>query len=329
MKTPAKVVLLAFVSLGVIAGMAHLFWPGGLPKLIERLTPAKTADAPDVQRPAADTPPAKTTAADELRLAESAYDDGDFGTAAQAFTMSRADATDAETRERADRGLQKAILAWGLVMDIRPLDAVPEGADAELARRQTAAEANPNEGAWLEAARFAAENGLRRKLPFLTRSAIDAAIAGGPVEARLKRALTMAGSRTAALTFALRSQGLLDPVDPVGGPPRPAPAAAATPKPSALQMLSVPAGVFRPETREKLAKAIELEKKGTLEYEQSGPDNPKRKEHRKAAMDALKAARDIYEAAQDEDQNSPSLDRRMHDVMEMLSHLRKETNLGE
>jgi hypothetical protein len=94
-------------------------------------------------------------------------------------------------------------------------------------------------------------------------------------------------------------------------------------------VITPPAGNFKPETKAKLSQAVELEKKGTLEYDQSGPDNVNRKEHRKAALDYLKQARDIYEAAQEEDSDNSSLDRRMHDVLEMISHLRKEMNLGD
>src|SRR2546422_22058 len=132
MKTPGQIALLTLRSLGVIPGMAHLFWPGGLA-----------------------APPAAPPRA---------------------------------------------------------------GAGADPARGQAAAEANSPEAAWLDATRYAAEAGIRRKLPFLAKAAVDTAIAGGPVEARLKRTLTMAGSRTAALTFAMRAQGLLEPADPVGRP---------------------------------------------------------------------------------------------------------------
>src|SRR5206468_1218645 len=93
--------------------------------------------------------------------------------------------------------------------------------------------------------------------------------------------------------------------------------------------ITVPVGRFKPETKSKLDQAVDLEKKGALEYDLSGPDNPQRKQHRKSALDYLKQARDIYQAAEEEDETSPSLGRRLQQVMEMISHLNKESSLGD
>lgn len=334
MKTAPKVALLVLATAGVMATMAHLFWPGGLPALIERLTPEAAGRATQTPAPAPGDAPsaARQSGADKLRDAEAAYDAGDFDRAVQLFLEARVD-LGREGLERAARGLDKAVLAWALTSGPR-VDAIDAAAiDEEMARLQAQAESEPSEKAWYDAAMFAASNGLHRKLKHVSQQAIDCALPRGPVEQRLKRSLELAGPRTSTLKSAMVRAGFLEPEDPLavaaGTPSGPAPAAQPAPRTASKRVIYPPNGSFKPETKAKLAKAVELEKLGTDEYEQSGPDNAKRKEHRKAAMDFLKQARDIYEAAQDEDPGSLDVDRRLHAVLEMFGQLRKDASVGD
>src|SRR5439155_1410988 len=113
----------------------------------------------------------------------------------------------------------------------------------------------------------------------------------------------------------------LVPVDPVGDTEPPRPTARPAPKPVARSTapIYVPNGNFKPTTKAKLGEAVDLEKRGAFEYELCGPDNPQRKEHRKASLDLLKQARAIYQSAEEEDADSTDLARRLQAVMEMIS----------
>ena len=323
MKTPTKILLLALVTIAVVLAMVHAFFPGGLPRLIDRFSAPNTA-------PAAQPAPAPTvtvpspTGATELRQAETAYDAGDFGRAVDFYAVARADA-DPDVRSRATRGLQKAILAWALTLDVPLPTPLPDDPDADVALRQAKADKSPSEKAWYDLTIYAAGCGSARKLPFLTRQAIDWAQPGGPVEKRLTSVLATSGSRAGMLRAAMQAQGFLGPVDPVAAAEKPHPAA----RSPARTKLVPPSGSFTPATKSKLSDAVEFETEGAREYDLSGPDNADRKLHRKASLRLLIQARDIYEIALEEDPNSVALDRRMHDVMEMISHLRKEMNLGD
>ncbi len=191
----------------------------------------------------------------------------------------------------------------------------------------------PSEKAWYDLTMYAAACGPSRKLKFLAQLALSTALPDGPVESRLKKVLERAGSRTTPLREAMLAEHFLsnEPVDPVAAATAPRPDGAQRPKPSAPTKvpISMPVGKFTPATLSKLEQAVDLEKRGVIEYDLSGPDNADRKKHRKAALDYLKQARDIYQGAQDEDENSPSLGRRLQQVMEMISHLNKETNVGD
>jgi hypothetical protein len=323
MTTPAKATVLFFVSVFVAGFMIHLFLPGGLPRVLDKLTssapePRKVAPAaPATERPAA------PSADETVREAEKAYDAGDFSRAVDLFVSARADST-AVLHDRAVRGLYKAVLAWALTKNAPLPSPIPDDADAAVAARQAAADRAPSERAWYDVLVYAAGVGATRKLPALAHEAIGCATGGGPVTTKLNEVLAAGGPRAAVLREAMDSERLLDPADPY---------ALASPHPAAKRPTAVaalpPSGNFKPETRMKLAQAMDLEARGKAEYDQTGPDNPQRKAHRKAAFDLIKQARDIYTAAQEEDPNSRDLDRRMHDVMEMLSSLHKEMAVGE
>lgn len=326
MTNSTRAALLGIVTLGVAAIVVHLFLPGGLPALLAKVLPSPSAPAVAPAAPAAPVaPPPVTTAAagaNDLRSAERAYDLGDFDHAIDFFVAARADA-DREYRDRAASGLQKAVLAWALTFNAPLPSPLPDDPDAEIARRHAAAEKDPNERAWYDLTLYVAAVAPGPKLRYLAQQALGAAMPGGPVETRLNEVLAVGGKRGYLLRDALQQQGLLAPRDPAADDGRPAPVR----KPA--KALSPPAGNFTEATKAKLAKGAEFEEKGTAEYDQTGPENPQRQAHRKAAYNFLKQARDIYEAAQEENPNSPDLDRHLHAVMEMLSPLRKEMGIGD
>jgi len=334
MKTPAKIVLLCVATLAVAAGTVHLFLPGGLPAAVEKALASSASKERSTPSAPARTDESSTPAAggNELIAAERAFDAGEFSKAVDGFLAARADA-DADYRARAESGLKKAMLAWALTVNPAPPKELPADVDAEIARRQKEVEATPSEQAWYDLTMFAAGVGAKYKLKTFTRQAIDAALRDGPVETRLRKVLERSGPRAALLKEAMLAGGFLDaePVDPVAAATKPRPEQGKKPAPFTPGKASIttPVGRFKPETKAKLDQAVDLEKKGALEYDLSGPDNAQRKQHRKAALDYLKEARDIYQAAEDEDENSPSLNARLREVMEMISHLNKESSLGD
>jgi hypothetical protein len=322
MTTSAKSALLVFVTILVAGFMVHLFLPGGLPRVLDKLT----TPAPEPRKPAPEAPaaaPATVSADDKVRDAEHAYDAGDFSRAIDLFVAARADST-AVLHDRAVRGLYKSVLAWALTKNAPLPNPIPADPEGEVATRQAAADKTPSERAWYDVTIYAAGVGATRKLPSLSHEAIQCATSGGPVMTKLNEVLAGGGPRTLVLREAMDAERLLDPNDPYGDPTshgsgKHAPASASLP----------PVGNFKPETKLKLAQAVDLERRGTVEYGKTGPENPDRKAHRKAAYDLLKQARDIYLAAQEEDPLSKELDRHIHTVMEMISPLHKEMALGD
>jgi hypothetical protein len=321
-----KVTSLVFLSIAIAGLMIHLFLPGGLPNALDRLTRSETRKKPETVAPAATRPAEEPRRADWLKDAEKSYDEGDFLHAIDCYLAARADA-DPDYRDRGARGLQKAVFAWALTVDVAPPEPMPRDVDAEVARRQKATEDAPSESAWYDLLTYAAGCGARTKLWYLSERAIGAARRQGPVETRLRAVLAIAGPRAVFLRDAMRANGLLDtePVDPYTEAAKPKKAATAPAK----ARISVPSGRFSEATKKKLAEAVELETKGTAEYEMTGPDNPARKQHRRPALDLLKKAREIYDAASEEDPNSLMLRDRLTEVRKMILDLQKEMSLGE
>ena len=323
-----KVTSLVFVSIAIVMLMIHLFLPGGLPNALDRLTRSETSKKPAPAAPAAKEPSvaaARTT--DWLRDADKAYDEGDFVRAIDRYLAARAD-PDADYRDRGARGVQKAALAWALTVDVPAPDPVPADVDAAVAMRQKATEDAPSERGWYELLTYAAGCGARGKLSYLAERAVGAALHMGPVETRLRAVLEIAGPRASLLRDAMRANGFLEtePVDPYEVAKKPKPAAPTVP---AKTKIAVPTGNFSEATKKKLAEAVDFETKGTAEYAMTGPDNPARKQHRRPALDLLKKARVVYDAASEEDPNSLMLRDRLQEVSKLILDLQKEMSLGE
>jgi hypothetical protein len=323
-----KVTSLVFLSIGIVMLMIHLFLPGGLPNALDRLTKSDATKKPAPAAPVAKEPDAAAArATDWIKDADKAYDRGDFVRAIDSYLAARADA-DSDYRDRGARGLPKAVLAWALTVDVPPPDPMPADPDAEIALRQKATEDAPSERAWYDLLTYAAGCGARAKLWYLSERAVGSALHQGPVEKRLRAVLEIAGPRAVPLRDAMRANGFLDtePVDPYETAAKPKPAPSNAP---AKTRIEVPSGKFSDATKKKLAEAVELETKGTAEYAMTGPDNPARKQHRRPALDLLKKARDIYDAASEEDPNSLMLRDRLQEVRKLILDLQKEMSLGE
>ena len=322
-----KVTSLVFLSIGIVMLMVHLFLPGGLPSALDRLTRFEPEKKPAVTAPAEKSPePAPVRTTDWLKDADKAYDAGDFVKAIDSYLAARTDANP-EYRDRGARGLQKAVLAWALTTNVAPPDPLPDDVDAEVALRQKKTEESPSERAWFDLLTYAAGCGARGKLWYLAERAVGSALRQGPVETRLRAVLAVAGPRAVHLRDAMRANGFLEsePVDPydVAKQPKPAPVSVAKPR------VTVPTGRFSDATKKKLAEAVEYELKGRAEYEQTGPDNPARKQHRRPALDYLKKAREIYDVASEEDPDSLMLRERLTDVRKLILDLQKEMSVGE
>src|SRR6185295_1500261 len=246
MTTGAKVCLLVVATLGVAAGTVHMFLPGGLGPVIDKITASKPAEStPGPATRAADRPP-PANGADELRVAERAFDAGDFAAAMDAFLDARAD-SNPDYRERAENGLRKAVLGWALTINVVPPNEMPADPDAEVARRQREAEATPSEQVWYDLTMYAVGVGAKRKLKYLVGQTLSSALRDGPVEGRLKRVLERAGSRTTLLHDAMAAEGFITPtapLDPVAeaAKPRGEPGAKPTPFTSGKPQITVPVG---------------------------------------------------------------------------------------
>lgn len=322
-----KVTALVFLSIGIVGLMVHLFIPGGLPGTLDQLTRPDPAKKTVAATPAEKAPEvAAPRATDYLKEAEKAYDAGDFAAAIDSYLAARAD-SNPDYRDRAVRGLQKAVLAWALTVNVPAPDPMPADVDAEIAMRQKKTEEYPSERTWFDLLTYAAGCGARAKLWYLSERAVGTALPRGPVEARLKSVLEIAGPRASPLREAMRANGFLEtePVDPYAAAVKPKPTAPVVTKTS----IKVPTGRFSEATKKKLADAVALETKGMAEYEQTGPDNPARKQHRRPALDYFKKAREIYDAASEEDPDSLMLRDRLTEVRKLILDLQKEMSIGE
>jgi hypothetical protein len=322
-----KVTSIVFLAIGIVLLMVHLFLPGGLPDALDRMTRLQSEKKPaEAARPEKAPEVAASRTTDWLKDAEKAYDAGDFVRAIDAYLAARTDANP-DYRDRGARGLQKAVLAWALTTNVPPPEPMPADVDTEVALRQKKTEEAPSERAWFDLLTYAAGCGARGKLWYLAERAVGAALRQGPVETRLRAVLEVAGPRASSLREAMRATGFLEtePVDPydVAVKPKPAPVSIAKPR------VTMPSGKFSEATKKKLALALEYEIKGRAEYEQTGPDNPARKQHRRPALDLLKKAREIYDAASEEDPDSLMLRDRLTDVRKLILDLQKEMSIGE
>lgn len=321
-----KVTSIVFLAIGIVGLMVHLFIPGGLPHTLDRLTRSDPQKKPAAAQPTPATDVAAPRAKDWLKDADEAYDSGEFVAAIDSYLAARADA-DSDYRDRAGRGLQKAVLAWALTTDVAPPLEMPADVDAEIAMRQKKTEDAPTERAWYDLLTYAAGCGARGKLWYLAERAVGSALRNGPVETRLRAVLEFAGPRASTLREAMRANGFLDsePVDPYATAVKAKPAKTTISKPG----IKMPSGKFSDATKKRLAEAVEFETKGVAEYEQTGPDNPARKQHRRPALDYLKKAREIYDLASEEDPDSLTLRDRLTEVRKLILDLQKEMSIGE
>lgn len=285
----------------------------------------------------------------ELASGDRDYDRGDFETAFFTYHAARVLASNADERYRADRGVEKAVLAWALVRGAPSVSGKPEALVAEWKTRAAAAEAAPSEKAWLEAARWAAGAGLRDHLPYAVGQALDAARPGGFVQAHLEDAQKSAGAKAEFLAAAMASRGLGKGAPLVASVPRPGGPRGTSQLPrdpdvddphgpgsrddepsgiGGVNSRGIPFGAFSAATREKLRRAVSLQNKGTVAYKQAGPDSPNRATHRETALRLLKEARDVYLEAQREDDDSQDLDERLRETLQMIAQLNKDSGFS-
>lgn len=352
MRTAVKLLTGLLVLSAVLAGieMSH---PRGVAGLFGDLTGKKkrTSTSPDVRLGTAAPAPAAQPAAQpaqrwgpgaakQLSWGDRDYDRGDFDGAVANYGASRVLAGDDDERRRATTGLERALLAAALVRGAAAVKGSPSELSAEAAKRISAAEAAPSEKLWLETARWLAGAGEKDRLSYAVGQALDLARPGGFVQAALEDALPTAEHRRDDLAGAMASRGLREGT-PLASMPVPGPHVMATKRTPAasppgessgiggVNERGIPFGKFSTATREKLRKAIQLEKQGTIAYRAATPDSPNRLENRRTALDCLKQARDAYQAALEEDSDCPDLDERLKDVMLMIAQLKKDEGIGQ
>lgn len=340
-------VLSTLLAVAVAVALIEIAYPRGVVGLLggwistPAVAPGTTEDpaAPEPETPPAPPPPPVAYgpgAATELGYADRDFDRGDFDGAVANYTTSKALAGSADERSRAIRGLERSLLAWALVRGSPRVNGKPADLDAEYQRRLAAAESAPSEQAWVDLARWASGAGLRERLPHVVGQALELAQPGGALAAAALKTLPDAGSRRDALAGALASLGVAsapvaggpvasgpsvpDPTSGIGG------ATSRTEKSGigGAAERGIPFGAFTSATREKLREAVRLHREGKQSYEGAAPDNPHRVQNRDEAIAKLKAARDIYQAAQLEDENCKDLEERLKETMQMLAQLRKD-----
>lgn len=340
---------LILVGLAAVAfGTAVMFHPQGLAGLRRDFLGEQPADAPTRREPEPEpAAPAGGRAAGaraELDYGDEEYDRGSFAAAVTFYGTARVVAADASERDRAEKGLEKALLAEALVSGASLPTGTAGREAAEYDRRLAAAEGHPTEDAWLELAHLAAAAGMRERLPYLVQRALDAAVSGGPVESQILRSAASGRRSAKVIHAALQARGLAATLPPVargGHDPLPEPwdpvadqggredgpsgiggtgtRGGPGPKGRALY------GRFTDETKRELARARELEAEGMKEYELAAPDQADRNEHRKRALEHLKEAREIYSAALDEDPKAEAVEYRLREVLHVLAMLKKDT----
>lgn len=316
---------------------------GGVPKDSVTVPPPAPAADPGAAPPLP-APVEFTTfgpgAARELTSADRDFDRGEFDGAFATYYACRILAANAGERERADRGVEKAALAWALVRGAPRVEGRAADLESQWQQKLAAVEASPGEKAWLDLARWAAGAGLRDHLPYVVGQTLDSAHPGGHVQATLEEVAKGAGSKAAWIAGGMSARGLgTGGVTPAGArtpavPPTGVPPYGTKPgtdEPSGIGGVNsrgIPFGQFTSATREKLRRAIDLQAKGTTAYRQATPDSPNRATNRETAMKCLKEARDIYLAAQTEDSESQGLDERLQETMLMIAQLRKDEGIG-
>lgn len=347
------------LALAIVVALLEVVHPKGVVGLLHELLDFKPAAAPaDRQGSAAtDAPrapePEKIDAAwgpgatQELSWADRDYDRGDFDGAVSNYGSARVLAANADERYRAAKGLEKSLLAWAVIRGAPKVGGTPAELDAAYQKQLATAEASQDEKTWIDLVRWTSGAGLRDRLVYVVGQALDRARPGGHVQAVLEDSLLAAGTKRDLLAAAMASRGLGKGAPlaalPVATASRPAPSAATPPasgiggtaKPPAEEsgiggvgQRGVPFGHFTADMRTKLRTAIELERKGTVAYGQAGPDSPNRADNRHTALTCLKEARDIYQAALEQDNDSRDLDERLKDVMRMLAQLKKDEGVG-
>lgn len=350
-------VLATLLAVAVVVALIEIAYPKGLVGLLGGWisTPAPVAqtsagdDVVPPETPAAPPKPAAPVvygpgASKELGWADRDFDRGDFDGAFANYVTAKSLAANADERGRAVQGLERSVLSWALVRGAPRVNGKPADLESEYQRRLAAAESAQSEQGWIDLARWAAGAGLRERLPYVAGQALDASRPGGAVDTTVRGLLGDSGSRRDALAAALASRGLggaaSAPAVAVHTPPQSRPEAtgiggtASRTEPSApsgiggVNERGIPFGAFTPATREKLREAVRLQKEGAKAYQGAAPDDPHRVENRNLALEKLKAARDIYQAAQVEDGNCKDLDDRLKETMLMISQLRKDSGIS-
>jgi hypothetical protein len=278
----------------------------------------------------------------ELASADRDYDRGDFESAFFTYHASRVLASNQDERYRADRGIEKSVLAWAVVRGAASVAGKPADLAEQWKARVAAVEAAPSETAWLEAARWAAGAGLRDRLPYAVGQTLDAARTGGFVQAHLEDVAKSAGAKSEFLAAAMAARGIGKPAVVAKGssgsrasPRTPAPPMDLDPAPAddgpsgigGVNRRGIPFGRFSAATREKLRRAVGLQEKGALAYRGASPDSPNRVANRETALRLLKEARGVYLEAQAEDSTSDDLDERLRETMQMIAQLNKDTGV--
>ena len=335
-----QTLLLVIVVTGLALGASVYVHPDGSDGVLRMLgidrapeSAAATGALPDriVDRAAA--------AEKQVRNGDESYDSGDFNSAWTAYMIASTAAQTEAQRQRALAGQARAVLAWALTVNPPPANYQGRSGRDRMTELLARARSERSEDVWLQVALFASAAGLKSDLRDAVSSALDLAVGGGPVEMKLREALTVAGPKERSLLAAMKMRGLGEGLVVSGGTASvdltDLRHTAEDDEPSGIggvgsaPRVSAPFGDFTSEMRTKLQAAAQAEYEGLEHFRLSGPDGTDRSMHRHAAHRLLKSVRDVYNEALEMDPDAREVERRLQTIMRALGQLNKELVAGE
>jgi len=279
---------------------------------------------------------ARQRTAKQLRWGDEAYDAGNFSGALTFYSIGAAAADDANQRAAASRGIQRSVLAWGIIADGVTPDYGGRTADERFGELMGRARTEQTEQAWLDLALFASGAGMSAKLQEVIDTLYEVARTGGPVEQRLQHVLRTGTTNFKTLAAAMSAIGLdhgatsssliagLEHAD--DGDNERSGIGFTNDSPVTYR---IPFGSFPKEFRARLEEGAQAAAEGIRHAEAAGPDGTDRAKHRREALRLLKFARDVYNEALELDPDSVDVQKHLKEVNIHFSRVRKSATFAD
>jgi hypothetical protein len=331
-----ETLLLTVIVLLAGLGGAVFMHPRGADGVRDMLGFGATAEAATASSDASDPIISKRQRmATQLQWGDQAYDSGDFSGALTFYSIASI-AQDASQRSAAQRGIQRSVLAWGIVEDCPTPDYGGRTSDERFGELLGRAETERAEQAWLNVVLFAKGAGMAKKLPGVVDTLFEVCQTGGPVEERLQSVLRTGTSNFKMLAAAMSAIGLdhgatggtviagLQHED--DGDNEPSGIGFTNDAPVTYR---IPFGNFPKAFRAKLEDAAKAEYEGIRHAEAAGPDGTDRTMHRREALRLLRIARDVYNEALEIDPDAVDVQKHLKEVTLVFSQVRKSATFAD